>query len=84
MTKHAEDNLFNRLSTSSLKRLRQFFQLWSLKTLTNLPDRLTNLWKQLIGSYWFIPTACVLVGILLAPILVTIDEHFDRDMVREI
>ena len=84
MTKHAEDNLFNRLSTSSLKRLRQFFQLWSLKTLTNLPDRLTNLWQQLIGSYWFIPTACVLVGILLAPILVTIDEHFDRDMVREI
>ena len=84
MTKHTKGNLFNRLSASGLKRLRQFFQLWSLKTLTNLPDRLTNLWQQLIGSYWFIPTLCVLVGILLAPILVTIDQHFNRDMVREI
>ncbi|WP_372844631.1 DUF2254 domain-containing protein [Psychrobacter sp.] len=84
MTKHAEDNLFNRLSTSSLQRLRQFAQLWSFQTLTDLPDRLKNFWQWLIGSYWFIPTTCVIVGILLAPLLVTIDEHFDRETVREI
>ncbi|MER1972729.1 MAG: DUF2254 domain-containing protein, partial [Psychrobacter alimentarius] len=39
---------------------KSFIQLWSLQTLTDLPDRLRNLWQQLIGSYWFIPTACVL------------------------
>ncbi len=65
-------------------RFRQFTQLWSLQTLTDLPDRLRNMWQQLIGSYWFIPTACVLLGILLAPILVTIDQHFDRATVRKI
>ncbi len=64
--------------------LKQFSQLWSLQTLADLPDRLRNLWQQLIGSYWFIPTACVVVGILLAPLLVTIDEHFDRKTVREL
>ncbi|KAA0912869.1 DUF2254 domain-containing protein [Psychrobacter sp. ANT_WB68] len=67
-----------------MHRLRRFTQLWSLQTLTDLPDRLRNLWQQLIGSYWFIPTACVVVGILLAPLLVTIDEHFDRETVREL
>ena len=67
-----------------MHRLKQLTQLWSLQTLTDLPDRLRNLWQQLIGSYWFIPTACVVVGILLAPLLVTIDEHFDRKTVREL
>ena len=67
-----------------MHRLKQLTQLWSLQKLTDLPDRLRNLWQQLIGSYWFIPTACVVVGILLAPLLVTIDEHFDRETVREI
>lgn len=63
---------------------RSFIQLWSLQTLTDLPDRLRNLWQQLIGSYWFIPTACVLVGLLLAPLLLTIDQYFDREAVRKI
>ena len=84
MTKHTKGNLFNRLSTSSLKRLRQFFQLWSLQTLTSLPERLSNLWQQLMSSYWFIPTACVLVGILLAPLFVFIDQQFDRETINEV
>ncbi|MGP5408006.1 DUF2254 domain-containing protein [Psychrobacter celer] len=64
--------------------MKAFSQLWSLQTLADLPDRLRNLWQELIGSYWFIPTACVVAGILLAPVLVTIDQHFDRETVREI
>ena len=84
MAKYPEHGWFRSALLAIIHRLKQFTQLWSLQTLTNLPDRLTNLWQQLIGSYWFIPTACVLVGILLAPILVTIDQHFNRDMVREI
>lgn len=28
--------------------------------------------------------ACVLIGILLAPLLVTIDQHFDRKTVRDL
>ena len=64
--------------------MKAFSQLWSLQTLADLPDRLRNLWQELIGSYWFIPTACVIAGILLAPVLVTIDQHFDRETVREI
>lgn len=63
---------------------KSFIQLWSLQTLTDLPDRLRNLWQQLIGSYWFIPTACVLAGLLLAPLLLTIDQYFDREAVRKI
>ncbi|TXD96634.1 DUF2254 domain-containing protein [Psychrobacter frigidicola] len=69
---------------ASLKAFRHFVHLCSSQTLTNLPERIKNLWEELIGSYWFIPTACVLVGILLAPILVTIDEHFDRETVRKL
>ena len=84
MAKYPEHGWFRSALLAIIHRLKQFTQLWSLQTLTNLPDRLTNLWQQLIGSYWFIPTLCVLVGILLAPILVTIDQHFNRDMVREI
>lgn len=79
-----ESGLFKRLLIAMTQGLKQFSQLWSLQTLADLPDRLRNLWQELIGSYWFIPTACVIVGILLAPLLVTIDQHFDRETVREI
>ncbi|CAN6959872.1 MAG: putative membrane protein [Psychrobacter okhotskensis] len=81
---HTKNTLFTRAVDTGQNGLKNLAQLWSLKTLTDLPDRLKNLWEQLIGSYWFIPTACVLAGILLAPILVTIDEHFDRETVREL
>ena len=84
MDKHPKNGWLKSLLLSLMHRLKQFAQLWSLQTLLDLPDRLKNLWQQLIGSYWFIPSACVLVGILLAPILVTIDEHFDRETVREL
>lgn len=84
MNKNPENSLPKRAVAASLRWLKQFSHLWSLQTLTNLPDRLKNLWEQLIGSYWFIPTACVLLGIFLAPILVSIDEHFDRETVKEL
>jgi uncharacterized membrane protein len=84
VNKDDKNSLWIRTLDISQNKLKQFAQLWSLQTLTDLPDRLRNLWQQLIGSYWFIPTACVIVGILLAPLLVTIDQHFDRATVREI
>lgn len=84
MDKHPKNGWLKSLLLSLMHSLKQFAQLWSLQTLLDLPDRLKNLWQQLIGSYWFIPSACVLAGILLAPILVTIDEHFDRETVREL
>ncbi|MGO2622830.1 MAG: DUF2254 domain-containing protein [Psychrobacter sp.] len=84
MDNSPENGLIKRLLTVIAQGMKQFIQLWSLQTLTDLPDRLRNLWQQLIGSYWFIPTTCVIAGILLAPLLVTIDQHFDRETVREI
>jgi len=84
LDKHPENGWLKSAWLTIMHRLKQFTQLWSLQTLTDLPDRLRNIWQQLIGSYWFIPTACVVLGILLAPVLVTIDEHFDRETVREI
>ncbi|MGP4120286.1 DUF2254 domain-containing protein [Psychrobacter aquimaris] len=84
MDRHPESGWLKSAWLAVMHRLKQFAQLWSLQTLTDLPDRLRNLWQQLIGSYWFIPTACVIAGILLAPLLVTIDQHFDRETVREI
>ncbi len=84
MDKHPKNGWLKSLLLTLMHRLKQFAQLWSLQTLLDLPDRLKNLWQRLIGSYWFIPSACVLAGILLAPILVTIDEHFDRETVREL
>jgi len=84
LDKHPENGFFKRLLLFSGQRMKAFSQLWSLQTLADLPDRLRNLWQELIGSYWFIPTACVIAGILLAPVLVTIDQHFDRETVREI
>ncbi len=77
-------NLPKRTVMTILDWIKQFVHLWSLQTLASLPERLKNLWQQLIGSYWFIPTACVLLGIMLAPILVTIDQQFDRATVKEI
>lgn len=82
--KNDEKSSWIRTFNIGQNRLKPFTQLWSLQTLADLPDRLRNLWEQLIGSYWFIPTACVIVGILLAPVLVTIDQHFDRETVKEI
>ncbi|WP_440454996.1 DUF2254 domain-containing protein [Psychrobacter sp. ASPA161_9] len=84
VTDDTKDNLLKRVLTASLYWLKQFAQLWSLQTLTDLPDRLRNLWQQLIGSYWFIPTACVLTGLLLAPLFIAIDQQFDRATVRDI
>ena len=84
VTDDTKDNLLKRVLTASLYWLKQFAQLWSLQTLTDLPDRLRNLWQQLIGSYWFIPTACVLTGLLLAPLFIAIDQQFDRAAIRDI
>ncbi len=79
-----QQSLLNSFTAASLYGLKQFTDLWSKQTLTNLPDRLKNLWERLLGSYWFIPTSFVLLGILLAPLLVAIDQHFDRETVRDI
>lgn len=84
LNKNTDDSLLQQARTASIHSLQQLKQLWSLQTLKDLPERLKNLWQQLIGSYWFIPSACVLVGILLAPLLISIDEQFDRDAVKEI
>lgn len=84
MHNNNENNLPIRIVMKITDGLKQFMQLWSLPTLTSLPERLKNLWEQLIGSYWFIPTACVLLGILLAPLLVFIDQQFDQETVKEI
>lgn len=82
------DNNKNNLSKYSVANfinwLKSLVRLWSLQTLTNLPARLKNLWIYLLGSYWFIPTALILLGLLLAPLLLSIDERFDREMVRDI
>lgn len=84
MSEDSNTSLLSRTQTAVIDKLKQFIQLWSLQTLTNLPDRLKNIWQILLGSYWFIPTTCVLVGILLAPILVTIDQQISREAVNEI
>lgn len=84
LNKNTDDSLLQQARTASIDSLQQLKRLWSLQTLKDLPERLKNLWQQLIGSYWFIPSACVLVGILLAPLLISIDEQFDRDAVKEI
>ena len=86
MTQH-DSGMKERIKQSpkaSLYWFKKFVQLWSLQTLTDLPDRLRNLWQKLIGSYWFIPTACVLAGILLAPLLIAIDHQFDSKAIKEI
>lgn len=82
------DDTKNKPSKYSLTKLiswlKSLAHLWSLETFTNLPERLKNIWQKLLGSYWFIPTALILLGILLAPLLLAIDERFDREMVRDI
>ncbi len=84
LSDYAKKTLPKSIIVTSLQWLKQFAQLWSLQTLTSLPERLRTLWQQLLGSYWFIPTVCVMLGIILAPVLVTIDEYFDREAVKEI
>lgn len=79
-----DKNIFTNTTTASLYWFKKFIRLWSIQTLSDLPDRLRNLWQKMIGSYWFIPTACVLFGIILAPILLAIDQQFDRASVKEI
>lgn len=80
----AKKSLFERTIKTGQHGLKIFAQLWSLQTLTDLPERLRNIWKKLLGTYWFIPTLCVLMGIFLAPLLLTVDEHFDREAVRNL
>lgn len=80
-TKH---HSFKRPKSKQTSRLKTLLRLWSRQTLTSLPERLSNLWQQLMSSYWFIPTACVLVGILLAPLFVFIDQQFDRETINEV
>ena len=84
MNDGTKKNLPQRIIADILHRSDQFAQLWSIQTLANLPDHLKNLWQLLIGSYWFIPTTCVLLGISLAPILLLIDQHFDRNAIKDI
>ncbi|MGM8872188.1 DUF2254 domain-containing protein [Psychrobacter sp. 2Y5] len=86
MSEHTNNkkNLPHRLVAMILRSFEQFAGLLSMQTLTNLPDRLKNLWQVLRSSYWFIPTTCVLAGILLAPLLISIDQQFDRAAVSEI
>ena len=50
MTVNKDDkkSLWIRTLDISQNKLKQFAQLWSLQTLTDLPDRLRNLWQQLI------------------------------------
>lgn len=50
----------------------------SIFSTASLPDRLTNLWQRLIGSYWFIPTLFVLIGTLLGPLMTYIDQQLNR------
>lgn len=84
MHNNAEHKPSKNIANISLHWLQKLLRLWSLQTLTSLPERLRNLWQQLLGSYWFIPTACVLLGLLLAPLLVLMDQQFDRATVKEI
>ncbi len=84
MSKDPKTSLLKQILAEFKHRLRQFLQLWSLQNLTNLPDRIKSLWQKLLGSYWFIPTAVIILGILLAPALLSIDERFDREAVRDI
>lgn len=84
MTDDTKRTLPKRLITVSLSWLQRFAQLWSRQTLADLPDRIKNLWQQLLGSYWFIPTTCVLAGILLAPLFIYIDQQFDRATIKDI
>lgn len=77
-------NVFTAIQAQLSTWAKGLLQLLSLKTLTNFPDRLRNIWQKLLGSYWFIPIASIIAGILLAPVLLSIDERFDREMVRDI
>ena len=47
MDKHPENGWLKFAWLTLMHRLKQFTQLWSLQTLTDLPDRLRNIWQQL-------------------------------------
>ena len=79
-----QQNVLRSFTDTSLYGLKKFADLWSKQTLTSLPDRIKNIWERLLGSYWFIPTSCVLLGIVLAPLLIAIDQRFDRETVRNL
>lgn len=83
-TNNKHKNLLHRFITVSLHSVKHFTSLLSKQNLTSLPDRLKNIWERLLGSYWFIPTSFVLLGILLAPLLISIDQRLDRETVRDI
>lgn len=84
MTDHSKNDVPKHSPVRLIHWLKDLAHLWSLETITNLPDRLKNLWERLLGSYWFIPASCILAGILLAPLLISIDMRFDRETVRSI
>lgn len=83
-TNHNQKNLLQRLWLMSSYSFKWFAGFLTLQNLTSLPDRLKNIWERLLGSYWFIPTSFVLLGILLAPLLLAIDQRLDRETVRDI
>ena len=73
MSTSPNDGFTKQLFVAAEQRLKQLSQLLSLQVLADLPDRLRNFWQALLGSYWFIPTARVISGYIVAPLLVTID-----------
>ena len=83
-TNNKHKNLLHRFITISLHSVKHLTSLLSKQNLTSLPDRLKNIWERLLGTYWFIPTSFVLLGILLAPLLISIDQRLDRETVRDI
>lgn len=84
VNKKAKKSLLERVTDKVDSTKDNLQQLLSMQTLTNLPERLRGVWERLIGSYWFIPTTCVLLGILLAPVLIAVDRQFDHKTVKEL
>ena len=84
MNKNAKEVVVKRATRNISNTIEQLKTFLSLRKITDIPDRLKSLWEHLISSYWFIPTVCVLLGIFLAPIFVTIDEHFSREEIKDL
>ncbi len=83
MNKNAKEVVVKRATRNISNTIEQLKTFLSLRKVTDIPDRLKSLWEHLISSYWFIPTVCVLLGIFLAPVFVTIDEHFSREEIKD-
>lgn len=66
------------------KQSQSAFSWLSYDRLTSIPEKVQNLWHILIGSYWFIPTSFVLLGIFLAPTLVYIDHQFKSETLNNL